>query len=159
MPNTNECSTRTDTDQSAPTSSALTDQSARTPSAHRAVDIGGEQQVERQRRQQVHNEPALQVVGGDVARTRHHLPLFVDVGRAEVEDDVCGVDEGGRGRIFMLEMYRNCSFFKHRKFESKSIVLPNCATNISSKIKRPSESGSFKEVGTNKRMRDGIRQV
>ena len=63
-------------------------QSGSSHRTYRAVDVGGKQQVERQSGQQVHNKPALQVVGGDVARIRDHLALLVHVGCAKVEDNV-----------------------------------------------------------------------
>ena len=47
-----------------------------------------EQQVERDGGDHVDEEPALEVVYGDLARVRDDLVVLVDVGRAEVDEDV-----------------------------------------------------------------------
>ena len=64
--------------------------------AYRAVHISSEEQIERQRRQQVHHEPALQVVGGDVARIRHHLALFVHICGTKVQYNICKIPKSNR---------------------------------------------------------------
>ena len=68
-----------------------------------------EQQVEGNGCHNVYQEPALEVVDGDLARVAHHLIVLVHVGRAEVDEDVDDehdvddeVDDGERLRVAAL---------------------------------------------------------
>jgi len=47
-----------------------------------------QEQIERYGGDHVDQEPSLEVVDGNFARMRHHLVVFVDVRRPEVDDDV-----------------------------------------------------------------------
>jgi hypothetical protein len=47
-----------------------------------------EKEIKRDGRHDVYQEPAFEIVHGDLAGVAHNLVVFVHVGRAEVDEDV-----------------------------------------------------------------------